>query len=100
MSALGHKRTCAAQKVMSALPPKADMCGATRGPWLVGPSRVAIRYHTDVGCSRGSLPPDWSGVSRVFTYSIVVPLAEPLPSDTFAFQAQAVHAVGTAIKFG
>ena len=28
MSALGHKRTCAAQKVMSALPPKADMCGA------------------------------------------------------------------------
>ena len=33
-SAKGHvrftpqKRTCAAQKVMSALPPKADMCGA------------------------------------------------------------------------
>ena len=29
MSALGQKQTCAAQKVMSALPPKADMCGAT-----------------------------------------------------------------------
>jgi hypothetical protein len=29
MSALGHKRTCAVQKGMSALPPKADMCGAT-----------------------------------------------------------------------
>ena len=28
MSALGHKRTLAAQKGMSALPPKADMCGA------------------------------------------------------------------------
>ena len=28
MSALGQKQTCAAQKVMSALPPKADMCGA------------------------------------------------------------------------
>ena len=28
--ALGQKRTCAAQKVMSALPPKADMCSATR----------------------------------------------------------------------
>ena len=28
MSALGHKRICAAQTVMSALPPKADMCGA------------------------------------------------------------------------
>jgi hypothetical protein len=30
MSALGHKPTCAVQKGMSALPPKADMCGATR----------------------------------------------------------------------
>ena len=27
MSALGHKRTYALQKAMSALPPKADMCG-------------------------------------------------------------------------
>ena len=30
MSALGHKRTFAVQKGMSALPPKADMCGAKR----------------------------------------------------------------------
>ena len=30
MSALGQKRTYAAQKGMSALPPKADMCGANR----------------------------------------------------------------------
>ena len=29
MSALGQEQTCAAQKVMSALHPKADMCGAT-----------------------------------------------------------------------
>jgi hypothetical protein len=28
MSALGHKQTCAVQKGMSALLPKADMCGA------------------------------------------------------------------------
>ena len=28
MSALGHKQTCAVQNGMSALPPKADMCGA------------------------------------------------------------------------
>jgi hypothetical protein len=28
MSALGHKQTCALQQAMSALPPKADMCGA------------------------------------------------------------------------
>jgi hypothetical protein len=30
MSALGQKHTFAPQKVMSALPPKADMCGAAR----------------------------------------------------------------------
>ena len=30
MSALGQKRTYAVQKGMSALPPKADMCAATR----------------------------------------------------------------------
>src|SRR5262249_28753738 len=30
MSALGQKQTYAVQKGMSALPPKADMCGATR----------------------------------------------------------------------
>jgi hypothetical protein len=30
MSALGQKRTCAVQNGMSALPPIADMCGATR----------------------------------------------------------------------
>ena len=30
MSALGQKQTCAVQKGMSALPPKADMCGAKR----------------------------------------------------------------------
>ena len=29
MSALGHKRTSAVQNGMSALPPKADMCGVT-----------------------------------------------------------------------
>jgi hypothetical protein len=28
MSALGHKQTFALQNVMSAFPPKADMCGA------------------------------------------------------------------------
>jgi hypothetical protein len=30
MSALGQKQTFAPQNVMSALPPKADMCAATR----------------------------------------------------------------------
>ena len=35
MSALGHKRTFRAAMAMSALPPKADMCGATRDVRLV-----------------------------------------------------------------
>ena len=30
MSALGHKRTFALRKAMSALPPMADICGAKR----------------------------------------------------------------------
>ena len=44
MSALGHKRTCAVQKGMSALPPqKADMCGAT--------SHVRFGPKADILCS-------------------------------------------------
>ena len=35
MSALGQKQTCAAQNVMSALPPKADICGANRNVCFV-----------------------------------------------------------------
>ena len=35
MSALGQKRTFAVQNVMSALPPKADMCGAKSDVRLV-----------------------------------------------------------------
>ena len=42
MSALGQKRTCAVQNVMSALPPKADMCGATRDVRFVPKADIAI----------------------------------------------------------
>jgi hypothetical protein len=42
MSALGHKRTFALQKVMSALPAKADMCCAARGV-RKGPKELARR---------------------------------------------------------
>ena len=41
MSALGQKQTCAAQKVMSALPPIADMCGATRDVRFVPEADIA-----------------------------------------------------------
>jgi hypothetical protein len=41
MSALGQKQTCAPQKVMSALPPKADMCGAAKDVRFVPIADVA-----------------------------------------------------------
>ena len=43
MSALGQKRTCAVQNVMSALPPKADMCGATRHVRFVPIADIGLR---------------------------------------------------------
>ena len=43
MSALGHKRTYAVQKGMSALPPKADMCSATRDVRFVPIADIAVK---------------------------------------------------------
>ena len=48
MSALGHKRTFAAQKVMSALPPKADMCGATRDVCFVPKADMLTSPYSEV----------------------------------------------------
>ena len=45
MSALGQKRTCAAQKVMSALPLKADMCGALADVCFVPKADIASFDH-------------------------------------------------------
>ena len=42
MSALGQKQTCAAQKAMSALPPNADMCSATRYVRFVPIADIAL----------------------------------------------------------
>ena len=52
MSALGQKQTCAAQKVMSAFPPKADMCAATKGCPLCANSghRAAYSITLSVRC--------------------------------------------------
>jgi hypothetical protein len=44
MSALGQKQTCAAQNVMSALTPKADMCGATRDVRFVPIADIAALF--------------------------------------------------------
>ena len=42
MSALGQKQTFAVQNVMSALPPIADMCGATRDVRFVPKADIAV----------------------------------------------------------
>jgi hypothetical protein len=47
MSALGHKRTLEPVKAMSALPPKADVCDATRD--------VRFGPEADIGASRDDL---------------------------------------------
>ena len=61
MSALGQKQTCAAQKVMSALPPKADMCSALADVGFVPKADIAThsitssaRASTDGGIVRPS----------------------------------------------
>jgi len=51
MSTLGQKQTCAAQKVMSALPPKADMCSATRDVRLCQKRTLARLFDDLVGAS-------------------------------------------------
>ena len=50
MSALGHKRTCAAQNVMSALPPKADICSALAHVCFVPIADIAIAKWDLGGC--------------------------------------------------
>ena len=45
MSALGQKQTFAVQKAMSALPPKADMCGATRDVRFVPRADIHLLDH-------------------------------------------------------
>jgi hypothetical protein len=43
MSALGQKQTCAAQKAMSALPPKADICSAQAHVRFVPTADIACK---------------------------------------------------------
>ena len=56
MSALGHKQTFAAQKGMSALPPKADMCGANKNVRYWAKSRHPQRKPYGVSCGAPAEP--------------------------------------------
>ena len=49
MSALGQKQTCAVQKGMSALPPKADMCDATRDVRFAPKADLACLFDHFIG---------------------------------------------------
>ena len=48
MFALGQKQTCAAQNVMSALPPKADMCSALGDVRFVPIADIRTSPYSDV----------------------------------------------------
>ena len=52
MSALGHKQTCAVQNGMSALPPKADMCGATECPLCANSGHSSWLFINEVVCAQ------------------------------------------------
>src|SRR5262249_32700828 len=60
MSALGHKRTFATQKGMSALPPKADMCGAVAHVRF-GPKADMAKTRKDAAVSRHHRSPAYLG---------------------------------------
>ena len=51
MSALGHKRTYAVQKGMSAFPPKADMCGALAYVCFVPRADIVAYSITSSACA-------------------------------------------------
>jgi hypothetical protein len=68
MSALGQKRTFAVQKVMSALPPKADMCGAASDVCF-GPE--AVIWSMSVICAVIKLVTGQSIVRRNKNYIIL-----------------------------
>ena len=76
MSALGQKQTCAVQKVKSALPPKADMCSATRYVRLVPKADIASIYSiTSSACASmdvGTARPSALAVLRLSTSSYLV----------------------------
>ena len=77
MSALGQKQTCAVQRAMSALPPIADMCGATRHVRFVpiaDIASIAIRSprRRDLLGVGGTLTPSALAVFRLMYSSTLV----------------------------
>ena len=86
MSALGHKQTFAAQKGMSALPPKADMCSATRYVRFVPKADIAPSLHYIIGSHYSSKTPRITETHR--------PLIHIPISWLFRFSASASSKLG------
>ena len=76
MSALGQKQTFALQKGMSALLPKADMCGATRdvryGPKADMTTLYSITSLARASSEGGTVMPSTFAVLRLMTSSSLV----------------------------
>ena len=64
MSALGQKRTCAARKVMSALPPKADMCSALADVRFVPIADIALTWPLPLSGQAGGCDAAWYGLPQ------------------------------------
>ena len=73
MSALGQKQTYAAQQIMSALPPKADMCGALA---YVGAQRCALTLSVPSSEIRSGFPykdcVNRCGIKRVLRFIVTL----------------------------
>ena len=78
MSALGHKRTFALQKVMSALPPKADMCSALGHVCFVpiADSPKGQYRCRQWSCITANAMPEksWTGDALIVLLGIVLPI--------------------------
>ena len=55
MSALGQKQTFALRNAMSALPLKADMCGANRNVRFVPKADIAVSLDHFVSCQENAI---------------------------------------------
>ena len=76
MSALGQKRTFAVQQVMSALPPKADMC-------KVHPSRYFAWMRSQIIDKRKNTTPyDGFGIGKITIGCLIGPYRERLIAIT------------------
>ena len=76
MSALGQKQTFALQKVMSALPPKADMCGAKTNV-LRNPCNYEGQYRCRPGSTTVAAPHGRTAMVRdvlIVLIGIVLPI--------------------------